>query len=79
MASPRLPLNPDLLRCVNDSGKTKQVIALVAGFPNYPEFYETLRQERVPGTPRTIKRLERVAEAVGFPKDEIFLDEARSA
>lgn len=75
MAAPRRPLNPLLRRRLDQSGKTKQSVALVAGFPNYPEFYETLRAERVPATPLTVMRLERVADAVGFPRDEIFLDE----
>jgi len=76
MATPRRPLNPLLLRRVDRSGQIKQRLQLVAGFPNYPEFYETLRADRVPATPLTITRLQRVADAVGFPRDEIFLDEA---
>ena len=70
-------LSPLLLRRVERSGKTKHTIALVAGFPNYPEFYETLRCEKVIATPLTIRRLQCVADAVGFPKDEIFLDGGR--
>jgi hypothetical protein len=75
-AAPRRSLNPLLLRRVDRSGKTKKNIAFVAGFPNYPEFYETLRAERVPATPLTVTRLQRVADIVGLPHDEIFLDEA---
>jgi hypothetical protein len=76
MAALRRPLNPLLRRHVDRSGKTKQTLAFVAGFPNYPEFYETLRATTVPATPLTIQRLQRIADAVAFPRDEIFLDEA---
>ena len=74
--APRRPLNPLLLRRVDRSDTPKQVLMLVAGFPNYPEFYETLRQTTVPATPLLVLRLQRIADAVGFPRDEIFLDEA---
>ena len=74
--APRRPLNPLLLRRVDRSGKTKQTIAFFAGFPNYPKFYETLRAAQLPATPLIVERLQRVADAVGFPRDEIFLDEA---
>jgi hypothetical protein len=75
--APRRALNPWLLHCVNRSDTLKQTIALVAGFPNYPEFYETLRVERVVATPLTVGRLQRVADAVGFPREQIFLDGGR--
>ena len=73
-AAPRRPLNRQLLEAVDRSVLTKQLIAVAAGFPNYPEFYETLRATTVPATPLTVTRLERVADAVGFPREEIFLD-----
>lgn len=75
MAAPRRPLNPLLLHRVDRSGKSKARLAFVAKFPNYPEFYETLRAERVPATPRAVERLQLLADAVGLPRDEIFLDE----
>jgi hypothetical protein len=83
MAAPRLGprrrLNPFLLRSVDRSGKIKSRIAFAAGWPHYIHFYETLRAGTVVATPLMVERLERVADAVGFPRDEIFLDEARSA
>ncbi len=77
-AAPRRPLNPELLRAVDASGHVKQRLQVVAGFPNYPEFYETLRAERVPATALLIERLHALADAVGFPREEIFLDEAQA-
>lgn len=75
MAVPRRPLNPLLWRSVTRSGVSKHSIAVIAGFPVYTTFFQALHADRVPGTPLMVARLERVAEAVGFPKDEIFLDE----
>ncbi|MEO8681635.1 MAG: hypothetical protein ABI665_21495 [Vicinamibacterales bacterium] len=75
-AAPRRPLNPLLLRRVERSGKPKSRIAFAAGFPHYVTFYLVLREEKVVATPRLTTRLQLVADAVGFPRDEIFLDEA---
>ena len=73
--APRRPLSPLLLRRVASSNINKNVIARAAGFPAYATFYSMLRCEKVIATPLTVKRLMRVAELVGFPLDEVFLDE----
>lgn len=78
MRAPRRPLNPLLLRRVERSGKQKAGLAVVGGWPFYCTFFDTLRAEKVAATPLTVRRLERVADAVGFPRDEIFLDEGVS-
>jgi hypothetical protein len=75
-AAPRLRLNPLLLRRVEHSGRPKSCLQRLAGFPHYATFFEVLRAEKVAATPLNVQRLERVADAVGFPRDEIFLDEA---
>ena len=74
-AAPRRPLNPLLLRRVERSSQTKSRIAAIAGWLHYTDFYEALRAERVRATPLMVTRLHRVADAVGFPRDEVFLDE----
>ena len=74
-AAPRRPLSPFLLRRVASSNINKNVIASAAGFPAYSVFYTLLRTKEVIATPLTVGRLLRVAELVGFPADEIFLDE----
>ena len=38
-------------------------------------YVEVLREEKVHATPLAIERLQRVADVVGFPREEIFLDE----
>ena len=73
--APRRPLNPLLLRRVAHSNINKNVIARSSGFPAYSVFYTTLRSEKVIATPLTVERLMRVADLVGFPCDEVFLDE----
>jgi hypothetical protein len=74
MAAPRLELNPGLNRRVKECGKTKNRLALAAGFSRFSTFYDTLRSEYVDATPLTVTRLQRVADLVGFPRGEIFLD-----
>ena len=73
--APRRPLNPLLLRRVAHSNINKNVIARASGFPHYVQFFTLLRSKEIIGTPLTVGRLLRVAEVVGFPADEVFLDE----
>ena len=73
-AAPRRLLNPHLLRRVSASNINKQDIARAAGWPYYVQSYATLRSERDAATPLTVERLMKVADRVGFPRDEVFLD-----
>jgi len=73
-AAPRRPLNPLLLRRVEKSQQSKHGLQQISGWPYYTQFFDTLHAEKVAATPLTVQRLERVADAVGFPRDEIFLD-----
>lgn len=76
MAAPRRPLNPALRERVEASRISKARIALIGGWPHYTTFYEVLRASTVAATPTTVARLQRVAECVGFPLDDIFLDDS---
>lgn len=71
---PRRPLSPSLIRKACASGINQGVIALHAGFPNYTQYYTTLRAEFIPDTRLTVGRLMRVADLVGLSRDEVFLD-----
>src|SRR6266849_11086178 len=73
--APRRPLSPILLRRVAASNINKKVIAAAAGFPDYSLFYNMLRSEKIVATALTVGRLLQVADLVGFPRDEVFLDE----
>lgn len=74
-AAPRRPLNPFLLAAVRRSGHNKSILALAAGFPYYATFWELLRSEKISATPLTVLRLQRLADLLGFPREQIFLDE----
>jgi hypothetical protein len=52
-------------------------LAASAGFTQFTSFYDILREDRVRATPLNVDRLERIAAAINFPKDEIFLDGGR--
>jgi hypothetical protein len=75
-AAPQRHLNRFLWRRVERSGKQKGRLQIVGGWPHYTSFHDVLRAETIVATPLTITRLERVADAIGFPRDEIFLDGA---
>ena len=74
-ASPRRPLNPSLLEAVRRSGHNQSILALATGFPSYTIYWELLRSEMVSTTPLTVLRLQRLADLLGFPREQIFLDE----
>jgi hypothetical protein len=75
--APRRPLNPFLLRAVAASPHTQIRLAQVAGFACPQQLWYTLRAERLPATPLFVQRLERLADVVGFPRRQIFLDGGR--
>jgi hypothetical protein len=72
----RRPINPRFWTSIELSGLPKTQLAASAGWTHYTDFYTTVRSERPRITPLTLLRLQRVAHAVGFPPEEIFLDEA---
>jgi hypothetical protein len=72
---PRRRINPFLLRHLQRRyPRAQKRVARISGFTHYMTFYHTLREEKVTASPLTIARLQRVAAAIGFSKDEIFLD-----
>lgn len=73
--APRRPLSPFLLRRAAVSDINQGVLSDAAGFPAYSTYYTTLRSPIVIASDLTVARLMRLAEILGFPKDEIFLDE----
>ena len=76
MPAPYREINPFFHRRIDRSGKKKSSLQRVGGWPHYTTFHDLLRAGVVAATPLTITRLQRVADAVDFPRDEIFLDEA---
>lgn len=74
-SAPFRTINPALRDCVDSSSTRKTSLSVAAGFTQYASFFETLRADSVRATPLTVTRLQRVADAVGFPRDEIFVDE----
>jgi hypothetical protein len=68
------PLNPALLPRIQQSGKSQTRLQIVGGWPYYTTYHDLLRAGRISATPLTVQRLTRVAQAVDFPVDQIFLD-----
>jgi hypothetical protein len=59
---------------IDCSGKPNRTLSVVAGFPFETTLPNILRLRLIVATPLAIQRLERVAHAIGFPKDELFVD-----
>lgn len=76
--APLRNINPHFSRRITRSRVKKTALAAVAGYPHAEMLHNVLQMGRVAATRLTVERLERLAAAVGFPKDEIFLDGAAS-
>jgi hypothetical protein len=76
--APLRDLNPFFARRVARSSRRKTELATIGGWPHAVTLHNVMRAGRIAATPSAITRLERVADAIGFPRDEIFLDEAVS-
>lgn len=76
MRAQRRPLNPLLLRRAIGSGINLTLLARVSGWCHYPHFFSDLRSKEIIASPVRVARLEELARTIGFPMDEIFLDEA---
>jgi hypothetical protein len=53
---------------------SKTNLAIAAGFPFYCSLYTLLHFGKIAATPRTVERLHRLADALDFPKDQLFVD-----
>lgn len=72
---PRLRLNqPTFRRAVHDSGHRLFHLAKEIGFSHDSQFSAFINAKLVPETPVNIERLYRIADAVGFDREELFLD-----
>jgi hypothetical protein len=74
--SPRRALNPELVEAVNVSGLSRQELSEHCGFTHSAALDTALRSELLSVTPLLMVRLVRLAAILGFPGDQIFLDEA---
>ncbi len=78
LAHPRRRLNPAFraaVRAAMLSGRPATLLAGLAGFPNASLFSTLLHARRVPATPLTVTRFERVADLITVRRDLIFLEE----
>jgi hypothetical protein len=74
--SPRRALNPELVEAVNASDFSRQELSDHCGFTHSAALDTALRSDTLPATPLLMVRLVRLAAILGFPGDQIFLDEA---
>lgn len=66
-------INPRFRTFYQRSHRASWELAATAGFPHQSTFSTLIRSEVVPATALNVERLQRVADALGFPRDQIFL------
>ena len=78
-SSPRRELNRTLLKQIAESHKSRAALSRIAGFTHSQALDTILRGEKVSATPLLVARLVRLAAAIGFPSDQIFVDDTAAA
>ena len=73
---PRKRLNPKLYTAVRARGRRAYLQAMDVGM-HATQFSALVCKNVVVASPITIERLERIADCVGFPKAQLFLDGGR--
>jgi hypothetical protein len=76
--APRRQLNPGLrerVRHAKQNGLPMWRLTIVAGFRHQSELSKLLHRPAVPVTSTNVMRLQRMANAVGWPVDDIFVPE----
>ena len=74
---PRLHINPILREAVLACGTPGYILATTIGFAHHSKFSVLINAESIPASTANIEWLERIAEAVGFPKSRLFVDGGR--
>ncbi len=72
--NPRLRVNPKLREAVRASGRPGWQLAIDCGFLHHAKFSALIHARTMPATALNIERLRRIAAAVGFPAERLFLD-----
>lgn len=74
-AVPRIRINPFLKHKIQASAIPHSDLAMVCDFRHPSTFSSALHAGAIPDSPTNIERWRKVAELVGFPIDQTFLDE----
>ena len=69
---PRRRINRRFLARLAETDRSLDVLAAVAGYPAPPHLCAALRAEEIPAGPRTVRRFHRLADALGYPRDQVF-------
>jgi hypothetical protein len=75
--APRYQFNPYFVRHVRADGRPIWLLTHLAGFSQITVLSSLLHAPVVIATPLVVERLRRLADAVGFPPDQIFLNEQK--
>lgn len=75
----RVRVNPALPRAVRASGIPVWKLAFLCGVPHSATTSSLLHADSVPDTLTNVERLYRIADAVGFPRAYVLLDESSAA
>jgi hypothetical protein len=73
--APQRRINPRLSDAVNANAAPQYILARRCGFPVGRELSHLLHADRIPATALTVHRQQVLASLIGFPPDDIFIDD----
>jgi hypothetical protein len=74
---PRGQLHPAFIAAVRRDRRSRNAQALLAGFPNTSILSSYLTAERIALTPQALSRLADLALLIGYPFNEMFIEEVQ--
>jgi hypothetical protein len=74
--TPERYLHPRVREVYLRDARASLELSFVAGFPHHSHFSAVINSVKVKDTPLLRQRLERLADALGYPRDEIYLAES---
>lgn len=72
-AAPNRTFNPAFIEALRSCRRPMWVLAYLTGWPNPQPFSSLISQPTFRATPTTIERLQKAADVLGFPRDQVWL------
>jgi len=75
---PRRRVNPALYKTYRACGQPQWKLVTLAGLTHQSQFSALICAKTIPATDVNIERLQRIADAVKFPREQLFLFDERT-
>ena len=74
-AAPTRKFNPAFIEALRSCRRPMWVMASLTGWPNPQHFSKLINQPTFAATPTNIERLQKAADVLAFPRDQVWLSE----